>query len=162
MRPRGVHLLEGDFPWKTRCLLLTGDLWLLKCQWDPGAWPGGRFYCLFLFSCFVAFLFGSFHTVLCGQHLAKDAKACLMRMLNSSHGRCVWQNGQRSLPNQGWQKSHCLYHLSFTLCSTGLEESSTLVIWGHVHRGCWCVCNSHLSGGTMSLMISVHKYSHYG
>lgn len=114
MRPRGVHLLEGDFPWKTRCLLLIGDLWLLKCQWDPGAWPGGRFYCLFLFSCFVAFLFGSFHTVLHGQHLAKDAKACLMRMLNSSHGRCVWQNGQRSLPNQGWQKIHCLYHLSFT------------------------------------------------
>lgn len=45
-------------------------------------------------SCFVAFLSGSFHTVLHIQHLAKDVKACLMRMLNSSHGRCVWQKGQ--------------------------------------------------------------------
>ena len=55
-----------------------------------------------------------------------------------------------SLPNQGWQKSHCLYHLSVTPLLYRLR--------GKLYLGYLGACPQRvlvLSGGTMSLMCSL-------
>lgn len=88
MEPRGLQLL-GDFPWKTLCFLLKGNYCFLKGQWDPGVWPDGKFYCRSLCSCL--WLFCLALSTLSFTSSTWTGEACLMRMLNSSHGECVWQ-----------------------------------------------------------------------
>lgn len=94
---KGCASLGGTISPGKQVFLLKGNLWFLKCQWDPGVWPNTKFYCHFLPSCL--WLFCLALSTLSLTSSTWTSRACLMRMLNSNRGKCVWHKGQTQLAN---------------------------------------------------------------
>lgn len=126
--------MERQFSLESGVSFLKGNRCMLKCQWDPGVWPGGTFDCHFLFPCLWLFCL-AFPTFSFMSRLASP-----MRMVNSgpfqSYGECVWQEGQAQCANSRMtEKPLSLSPFHQTLLLSGLVESLVMVIWAGLGVG---------------------------